>query len=192
MCLHPHWLSNLRINNKQSICSVLRMAKAVSLANLCLAHGIRENLQPHNMHSVSVEMTTWKWLHHTKQNMLEMNTSYKTKRNVCLPMNNARKCKTSSWMQIIKRPKNCWINLHKLAGKRKSRPNGCREREETAFANWLAWAWYVVRIACVMKLNRKFIFVDSSQEFFQFSAWNFCKFWLKVVLAAGAVMESVP
>ncbi len=82
-------------------------------------------------------------------------------------------------MQIIERPKNCWINLHKRAGKRKSRANGCRDGEETAFANWLAWAWYVVRIACVMELNSKFIFVNSSLEKFHFlleisasSDWN--------------------
>jgi hypothetical protein len=115
----------------------------------------------------------WKWHlenNYIMQNItcLKMNILYKTKRNVCRPMSNARKCKTSTWMQITELPKNCWINLHKRAGKRKSRANGCREGEETAFANWLAWAWYLVRIACVMELNRKFIFVNSSLENFHF------------------------
>ena len=58
----------LRINDKQR--SVLRMPRAVSLANLSKLY--RRNLQPQNImiSRVSVEMSTWKWLHHTNQNML--------------------------------------------------------------------------------------------------------------------------
>ncbi len=153
------------------------MAGAVSFANLCSVHGRCENLQPHNMQChASCDSGNANLLENEYKTCLKVNTSYKAKRNVRHPMSNARKCKDII-IQIINRPKTFWINLNKLAGKRKSRANGCREGEETAFANWLAW--YVVRIACVMELNRKFIFVDSSLDFFHFlleisasSDWN--------------------
>ncbi len=59
---------NSRINYTQCNRSVLSMTGAVSLA----VHG-RFSLcnQPYKMQRVSVEMTTWKWLNHRKNEMLE-------------------------------------------------------------------------------------------------------------------------
>ncbi len=80
---------NSRINDTQCNRSVFRMTGAVSLR----IHGRCENLQPYNMQRVSVEMTTWKWLNHRKNEMLENHYIRQNKEECTLP-NYQCQCKT--------------------------------------------------------------------------------------------------
>ena len=53
----------------------MRIARAASVTELCLSHGKCENLLQNRPH-VSVDMTTWKGIQHTIQNILWNNKSY--------------------------------------------------------------------------------------------------------------------
>ena len=68
-CREETCSKEIRTNEKQSICSVMRIARAASATELCLSHGKCENLLQNRPH-VSVDMTTWKGIQHTIQNIL--------------------------------------------------------------------------------------------------------------------------
>ena len=74
-CREETCSENLRINDKQSICSVMRIARAASVTELCLSHGKCDNLLQNRQH-VSVDMTTWKGIQHTIQNILRNNKKW--------------------------------------------------------------------------------------------------------------------
>ncbi len=72
-----------------------------------------------------------------------------------------------SWCKIanVQETTKAFLDEFEPAGRQtKIARDGRDEIEEIAFAKWLAW--YMVHIACVMELNRKFIFVISSPEIF--------------------------
>ena len=131
----------IRINKKQSICSVMRIARAASVTELCLSHGKCENLLQNRPH-VSVDMTTWKGIQHTIQNILWNNKKwlYVSSMTSWVMPGNARRHHDDVFVKLIWTcgPATNYISCNELTAAKTKKPS------QTAWpAMWYAsHAWF--------------------------------------------------
>jgi hypothetical protein len=146
----------LRITEKQSICCVPRMPRAVSVANLCSSHGKWENLHQQNMQRVchwKIEMTTWIY----KNDYIEQNQNILREMSVTRWVVMQLHC--SIMQGAAQRNSEIIVELIWTSG---PADISCDDQVKEAFANMLAWD--VVHIAFLME----FIVINSSLEIFHF------------------------